>query len=199
MKKFALRALYGILGLAICASVILVSSDLTFGQDNKRASTSRDPFVPYKPPKPKPRVTQLQPPSIAARIEHYKSLRQAAMAAQQPAPKPTTAFLLSELQVVGLFRTPRGYAAMVEASPIKLSYVVYPGEKFYDGQLVAIEENRLVFRRHILWSDGRKEMVVETKPLRQPNAVSESLAVTKSANGAEKNGAPAEASAPEKQ
>ena len=36
---------------------------------------------------------------------------------------------------------------MIEATPIKLSYVIYPGELFYDGQLVAIEENRLVFRR----------------------------------------------------
>ncbi len=35
---------------------------------------------------------------------------------------------------------------MVEATPIKLSYTIYPGEKFFDGQLVAVEENRLVFR-----------------------------------------------------
>ena len=36
---------------------------------------------------------------------------------------------------------------MVEATPIKLSYTIYPGEKFFDGQLVAVEENRLVFRK----------------------------------------------------
>ena len=57
-----------------------------------------------------------------------------------PAPKPTTALLLSEIQVIGISRTPRGYAAIVEATPIKLSYVIYPGEPFYDGQLVAIED-----------------------------------------------------------
>ena len=51
------------------------------------------------------------------------------------------------MQVIGIYRTPRGWAAMVEATPIKLSYVVYPGESFFDGQLVAIEEGRLVFRR----------------------------------------------------
>ena len=57
-----------------------------------------------------------------------------------PAPKPTTALLLNEIQVIGITRTPRGYAAIVEAMPIKLSYVIYPGERFYDGQLVAIED-----------------------------------------------------------
>jgi len=62
------------------------------------------------------------------------------MNAHTPAPKPTTALLLSEIQVVGITRTPRGYAAIVEATPIKLSYVVYPGERFFDGQLVAIED-----------------------------------------------------------
>ena len=72
-----------------------------------------------------------------------------------PAPKPTTAFLLSEMQVVGISRSPRGYAAIVEASPIKLAYVIYPGEHFYDGQLVAIEDNRLVFRREIVFTDGQ--------------------------------------------
>ena len=58
---------------------------------------------------------------------------------------------------------------MVEATPIRLSYVIYPGEMFFDGQLVAIEENRLVFRRDMVWADGRHEKSVEIKPLRQPS------------------------------
>ena len=87
----------------------------------------------------------------------YKAQKQAAMNARMPAPKPTTALLLSEIQVIGISRTPRGYAAIVEATPIKLSYVIYPGEHFYDGQLVAIEDNRLVFRRETVFGDGRRE------------------------------------------
>jgi len=55
--------------------------------------------------------------------------------------------------------------------PIKLSYVIYPGERFYDGQLVAIEDTRLVFRRETVFSNGRRERTVEMKPLRQPNSV----------------------------
>ena len=96
----------------------------------------------------------------------------AAASAHIAAPKPTTALLLSEVQVTGIFRTPRGWSAMVEATPLtpKLSYVVYPGENFFDGQLVAIEENRLVFRREIVWADGRREKGVEIKPLRAPTS-----------------------------
>jgi hypothetical protein len=130
-------------------------------------------------------------PSIQERIEKYKAQKLNAMNRQQPAPKPTTALLLSEMQVTGIFRTPRGYAAMVEATPIKLSYVIYPGETFFDGQLVAIEEDRLVFRHETRWTDGRVEKSVANKPLRQPNAVTDSLTVSRAAsdngNGAAAN------------
>ena len=108
-------------------------------------------------------------PSIQERIEQYRAQKLAAINAHLPAPKPTTALLLSEIQVVGISRTQRGYAAIVEATPIKLSYTIYPGERLYDGQLVAIEDTRLVFRREIVWSDGRHERTVEMKALRQQN------------------------------
>src|ERR1043166_9199233 len=134
-------------------------------------SSGRDPFKRYQPVlKSKAAVTKLEPPSIQVRIERYRAQRAAAAGAHVVPPKPTTALLLSEVQVTGIFRTPRGWSAMVEATPLtpKLSYVVYPGESFFDGQLVAIEENRLVFRRDIIWADGRREKGVEIKPLRTP-------------------------------
>jgi hypothetical protein len=56
---------------------------------------------------------------------------------------------------------------MVEAKPIKLSYTIYPGEKFFDGQLVAIEENRLVFRKVTKMSNNKFVASVENKTLRQ--------------------------------
>ena len=105
--------------------------------------------------------------------------KQAAMSARIQAPKPTVALLLNETQVVGISRTPRGYAAIVEATPIKMSFVIYPGERFYDGQLVAIEDNRLVFRKETVYTDGRRERSVELKPLRQPSTI-DVLAATKS-------------------
>jgi len=138
-------------------------------------SGGRDPFRKYapvvKPPKAAP--AKKEPPSIQVRIEQYRMQKSQAAAAHVAAPKPTTALLLSEVQVTGIFRTPRGWSAMVEATPLspKLSYVVYPGENFFDGQLVAIEESRLIFRRDTLWNDGKREKSVEVKPLRAPNPV----------------------------
>src|SRR4030095_5876709 len=113
----------------------------------------RDPFKKYEPPRliVKKGGSLVAVPSIQARIEQYKAQKISAMNARVAAPKPTTAFLLSEIQVVGISRTPRGYAAIVEAKPIKLAYIIYPGERFYDGQLVAIEDSRLVFRRETLY------------------------------------------------
>ncbi|MDX6271411.1 MAG: hypothetical protein QOD28_2634 [Acidobacteriota bacterium] len=164
---------------ALAAGVLLTCSAAVGAQE---ASTTyrgagRDPFTKYKPPvkRVKPVAQPIGAPSIEQRIAAYKTQKAIAMNAQLPAPKPTTALLLSEAQVTGIFRTPRGYAAMIEAKPIKLSYVIYPGEIFFDGMLVAIEEDRLVFRKETKWSDGRREMNVEMKALGAANAVKDTL------------------------
>jgi hypothetical protein len=189
MKHYTQIIRYSAVCLLLCGALASVgalqrvSAQDKNGASTRSKSTERDPFVPYKPPVRakvnKAIPTPIAPPSIQERITRYKAQKAAAMSAQLPAPKPTTALLLNEMQVIGIFRTPRGYAAMVEATPIRLSYVIYPGETFYNGQLVAIEENRLVFRHETRWTDGRRETAVETKPLRQPNAVSDSLAATR--------------------
>jgi len=165
---------------------LLIASGFAIGvvgqetQSEKPAATKktavgsgRDPFRKYEAPPPimKRNAGQAAIPSIQDRIALYKAQKVAAMNARLPAPKPTTALLLSEIQVIGISRTPRGYAAIVEATPIKLSYVIYPGEPFFDGQLVAIEDSRLVFRHETVFTDGRRERAVEYKPLRQPTQV----------------------------
>jgi hypothetical protein len=207
MKNYAHIIRYSINGFILLSALTIGGAQLSLRAQEKETSKEqssapvkirgpRDPFVKYTPPPPKKRKVTAAPvpvvvPSIQARIEKYKAQKLEAMGRQQPAPKPTTALLLSEMQVTGIFRTPRGYAAMVEATPIKLSYVIYPGEMFYDGQLVAIEEDRLVFRHETRWTDGRVEKAVENKALRQPNPVAEALTVTRTApdngNGAAAN------------
>ncbi len=91
----------------------------------------------------------------------------------QPLPKVTSVLTLNEMAVTGIFKTPRGYAAMVEAVPIKLSYTIYPGEKFFDGQLVAVEENRLVFRKVTKMGKNKFVASVENKTLRKYSAQEE--------------------------
>lgn len=149
------------------------------------AQSNRDPFVqaPYAKPKvvaPRqgsssgpgiPGVKKgpmvVGAPPIEARIDYYKRVRAQAALSGQPIPKVTSVLLLNEMSVIGIFKTPRGFAAMVEATPIKLSYTIRPGEKFFDGQLVAVEENRLVFRKVTKWSNGKFVASVENKELRQ--------------------------------
>src|SRR5437588_9562196 len=151
---------------------------------SEKSSAGRDPFKKYAPViKPPKSSTKLEPASIQVRSERYRAQKMAAANARVAAPKPTTALLLNEIQVTGIFRTPRGWSAMVEATPLtpKLSYVIYPGEMFFDGQLVAIEENRLIFRRDMVMSDGRREQSVEAKPLRAPDPVQAMTAAKTSA------------------
>jgi len=191
---------FGLAAVVFCCSVSVcidrVSAQETTKQKTSTAQKSgRDPFRKFEPVVKTKATTTLTPPTIQERIDRYRAQKMAAANAHVPAPKPTTALLLSEMQVIGIFRTPRGWAAMVEATPIKLSYVVYPGETFFDGQLVAIEENRLIFRRETVWADGRREKSVETKPLRQYNPT-EAMTAAKTApanapaSSSEKNAVP---------
>ena len=172
IRKLAALAAGLLLSLAASAAAQQVSSSYK--------GAPRDPFEKrkfiVKPVKPGPKL--IEAPPVEARIQAFKAKKAAAMAAQLPAPKPTTAFVLNEIEVKGIYRTPRGWAATVEAKPIKLSYVIYPGESFYNGMLVAIEEDRLVMRRENRWSDGRREMIVEMKPLAPPNAVKDAMTTT---------------------
>jgi hypothetical protein len=173
----------GIVGLLLSGTIAFGATTVVVAQDTetkqettaktRNVNSGRDPFKKYEPPKVviKRIAGEVMIPSIQERINMYKAQKQAAMNARMPAPKPTTALLLNEIQVIGITRTPRGYAAIVEATPIKLSYVIYPGEPFYDGQLVAIEDKSLIFRHETIYTDGRRAKNVETKLLRQPSQV----------------------------
>jgi hypothetical protein len=170
-----------VIAVAFAIGVVAQETEPQKPAVTKRSSNgARDPFRKYEAPRPTPKrlAGQLPIPTIQERINQYKAQKVAAMNARMPAPKPTTALLLSEIQVIGISRSPRGYAAIVEATPIKLSYVIYPGEPFFDGQLVAIEDNRLVFRHETVFTDGHRERSVEYKGLRLPTPVNSMTTLT---------------------
>lgn len=125
--------------------------------------------VKVEKPKPAgpPPVVALGAPPIEQRIDYYKRMREEAASNGSDLPKVTTVLTLDEMSVTGIFRTSRGYAALILAKPINLSYTIYPGEKFFDGQLVAVEENQLVFRKVTKMSNGKFTAGVENKTLRQ--------------------------------
>ncbi|MFN6962986.1 MAG: hypothetical protein ACK4S4_04385 [Pyrinomonadaceae bacterium] len=167
-----------IVSIAFAAAAVTAAA----GTASEAAAQSRDPFAKpaYARPrpvggpvkigkdgKPLPDNAVYMVPPIEQRIEFYKRMREQAAASGQPIPKVTSVLTLDEMAVIGIFRTPRGYAAMVEATPIKLSYTIYPGEKFFDGQLVAVEENQLVFRKVTKTGPGKFLASVENKQLRK--------------------------------
>lgn len=161
-------------------SAMLAAAFVLIGGSVTEINAQRDPFEkpawarqrdpqairPGGPAKAGPPVN-LGVPAIEQRIDYYKRLREDAVANGMPVPKVTSVLTLNELAVTGIFKTPRGYAAMVEATPIRLSYTIYPGDKFFDGQLVAVEENRLVFRKVTKMSNGKFVASVENKSLRK--------------------------------
>lgn len=172
------------ISLAACAAAFVIVSG-NFSQ----VAAQRDPF--QKPGFMKPKVVVVAkpkpikvekpvfvytPPTVEARIEYFKRLRETAVANGSPMPKVTSVLTLNEMAVTGIFKTPRGYAAMVEATPIKLSYTIYPGEKFFDGQLVAVDENRLVFRKVTKVGEGKFVASVENKGMRQFGKAAETTA-----------------------
>src|SRR4051812_42516313 len=104
MKHFKGIINHIIIGIVLTGALLLAggASVQTLAQDNSRAAATRkpregarDPFEKYRPPvkRAKPVATQIPAPSIKERIEHYKAQKMAAMNAQLPAPKPTTALL----------------------------------------------------------------------------------------------------------
>lgn len=114
----------------------------------------------------KPPIIPVAAPAIQARLDYFMEQRRLAAENGDLIPKVTSILALKEMTVTGIFKTPRGYAAIIQADPVKLSYTVYPGEKFFDGQLVAVEENRLIFRKVIKMSDGKFITTEESKVLR---------------------------------
>lgn len=161
----------------LTASIAAFAIALVFGLSSTANGQTRDPFSKPGWARTKDKVSgtssgpaaisNLGIPSIESRIDYYKKVRESAAATGQPLPKVTSVLSLSEMAVTGIFKTPRGYAAMVEAVPIRLSYTIYPGEKFFDGQLVAVEENRLVFRKVTKMSNGKFTTSVENMALRK--------------------------------
>ncbi len=168
----------------LSVQIVALVAVLFAGQLFEAAAQNRDPFAkpawartrepgtaqparPGQPGTPGASENTLGTPSIEQRIEAYKAVRAEAAANGQPLPKVTSFLTLDEMSVTGIFKTPRGYAAMVEATPIKLSYTIYPGERFFDGQLVGVEENRLVFRKVTQVARGKFVSSVENKPLRE--------------------------------
>ncbi len=64
-----------------------------------------------------------------------------------PRPEGVPGLLIDEIDLTGIFRTSKGFVAQVVAANQKKSYLLREGDQLYDGDVVSINRNEVVFKQ----------------------------------------------------
>ena len=64
-----------------------------------------------------------------------------------PRPEGLPGLLIDEIQLLGIWRTPRGYVAQIRAA--NKSYLLREGDQLFDGDVVTIQKNEVVFKQQV--------------------------------------------------
>jgi hypothetical protein len=64
-----------------------------------------------------------------------------------PRPEGVPGLLIDEIDLKGIFHTSRGFVAQVLAANQKKSYLLKEGDQLYDGDVVSINKNEVVFKQ----------------------------------------------------
>jgi hypothetical protein len=62
-------------------------------------------------------------------------------------PSGIPGLLIDEIDLVGIFRTARGFVAQVSSDTQKKAYLLKEGDQLYDGNVVSITRNEVVFKQ----------------------------------------------------
>jgi hypothetical protein len=83
------------------------------------------------------------------RRDPFKSLlaKSDAPAFRGPRPEGVPGLLIEEIDLTGIFRTSKGFVAQVVATNQKKSYLLKEGDQLYDGDVVSINKNEVVFKQ----------------------------------------------------
>jgi len=82
------------------------------------------------------------------RRDPFKSLLTGPEKAERgPRPEGIPGLLIDEIQLLGIWRTPRGYVAQIRAS--NKSYLLREGDQLFDGDVVTIQKNEIVFKQQV--------------------------------------------------
>ncbi len=83
------------------------------------------------------------------RRDPFKSLLAAPDRAELRGPRPegVPGLLIDEIDLTGVFRTSKGFVAQVVAANQKKSYLLKEGDQLYDGDVVSINRNEVVFKQ----------------------------------------------------
>ncbi len=65
-----------------------------------------------------------------------------------PRPEGVPGLLIDEIDVTGIFYKPSlGWVAQIQASNKEKSYLIKPGDQLYDGDVISISKNEVVFKQ----------------------------------------------------
>ncbi|HEX2223814.1 MAG TPA: hypothetical protein VHN15_06390 [Thermoanaerobaculia bacterium] len=64
-----------------------------------------------------------------------------------PRPDGIPGLMIDEVDIKGIFRTPKGFVAQVSAANQKKGYLLKEGDQLYDGDVLSITKNEVVFKQ----------------------------------------------------
>jgi hypothetical protein len=84
-----------------------------------------------------------------SRRDPFRSLLAAKNKAERKGalPEGIPGLLIEEIDLTGIFRTSRGFVAQVLASNKEKSYLIREGDQLYDGDVVSITQQEVVFKQ----------------------------------------------------
>lgn len=66
-----------------------------------------------------------------------------------PRPEGIPGLLIDELVLSGIIETPNGFLAQVQAADRQKSYLIRAGDQLYDGDVVSISGNEVIFKQKV--------------------------------------------------
>ena len=136
----------------------------------------RDPFKKIIKPKPKPGAAAKAPrplgfPSLEERRARFRQLVDEANVRDQAEPNPVLQYLVSELEITGVFRDQSGYGAFVRATPTGTTFFIRRGTRCYNGEVLRIESDTSSSGSKVTF---RQESYIDVngKQIKQENMVS---------------------------
>jgi hypothetical protein len=109
----------------------------------------RDPFRRFVPPKAVPgknskgdvKAKQLGYPTLEIRRVEFQQKVAQLRSRDMPEPNPVIQYLVSELDVTGVFRDNRGFGVLLRAQPTGTTFFVRSGDRCYNGEILRIEND----------------------------------------------------------
>jgi hypothetical protein len=89
-------------------------------------------------------------------------------ALQGPRPEGIPGLLIDEVVVSGIFKTSHGFIAQVQAADRQKSYLIKVGDQLFDGDVVGINHNEVVFKQNVQDPTALKPFREVVKTLNPP-------------------------------